>query len=50
MKKAIWPKPRELFQYTLVVCVAVIVLTSVIFLFDFSLMNLIQFLTELVGA
>ncbi len=50
VKKAIWPKPRELFQYTLVVCVAIIVLTSVIFLFDFSLMNLIQFLTELVGA
>lgn len=50
VKKAIWPKPRELAQYTVVVCVAVIVLTCVIFLFDFSLMNLIQFFTDLVSA
>lgn len=50
VKKAIWPKPREWVQYTIVVCVAVLVLTSVIFLFDFSLMNLIQFLTKLVSA
>ncbi len=49
-KKAIWPKPREWVQYTVVVCVAVIVLTCVIFLFDFSLMNLIQFFTRLVSA
>lgn len=50
VKKAIWPKPRELVQYTIVVCVAVLVLTGVIFLFDFSLMNLIQFFTDLVSA
>lgn len=50
VKKAIWPKPREWVQYTVVVCVAVILLTAVIALFDFSLMNLIQFLTKLVGA
>ncbi len=50
VKKAIWPKPRELAQYTVVVCVAVVVLTCVIFLFDFSLMSLIQFLTDLASA
>lgn len=50
VKKAIWPKPKELAQYTAVVCVVVIVLTFVIFLFDFSLMNLIQFFTNLAGA
>lgn len=50
VKKAIWPKPRELVQYTIVVCVAVLALTGVIFLFDFSLMNLIQFFTDLVSA
>lgn len=50
VKKAVWPKPRELAQYTLVVCIAVIVLTCVIFLFDFSLTSLIQFFTNLVSA
>ena len=49
-KKAIWPKPKELAQYTAVVCVAVIVLTCVIFAFDLSLGSLIQFLTKLVSA
>lgn len=50
VKKAIWPKPKELAQYTAVVCVAVIALTLVIFLFDLSLMSLIQFFTNLVSA
>lgn len=49
-KKAIWPKPKELAQYTLVVCVAVVLLTCVIFSFDLSLGSLIQFLTKLVSA
>lgn len=49
-KKSIWPKPKELAQYTLVVCVAVLLLTCVIFVFDLSLNNLISFLTNLVGA
>ena len=49
-KKAIWPKPKELAQYTLVVCVAVMLLTCVIFAFDLSLGSLIQFLTKLVSA
>ncbi|MCR5183639.1 MAG: preprotein translocase subunit SecE [Opitutales bacterium] len=47
-KKSIWPKPRELAQYTFVVCVVVVALTLVIFAFDFSLNNLINFLTDLV--
>lgn len=49
-KKAIWPKPKELAQYTIVVCVAVMLLTGVIFAFDLSLGSLIQFLTKLVSA
>lgn len=47
-KKSIWPKPKELVQYTIVVCVVVLALTLVIFSFDFSLNNLINFLTSLV--
>ena len=49
-KKSIWPKPKELAQYTAVVCVAVVLLTCVIFAFDISLNNLIRFLTNLVSA
>ncbi len=49
-KKSIWPKPKELAQYTAIVCVAVVLLTCVIFVFDFSLNNLITFFSNLVGA
>ena len=50
VKQAVWPKPREWVTYTAVFCAGAVVLTFVFLLFDFSLMNLIQFLTTLVSA
>jgi preprotein translocase subunit SecE len=48
LKKASWPTRRELRDFTVVVFIAVVILGSFIAISDFSLMNWIEFFTELV--
>lgn len=48
LKKAAWPNRRELRDFTFIVFVAVAILGSFIAISDFSLMNWIEFFTEIV--
>lgn len=50
LKKASWPSKTELRDSTVVVLVATVLLGSFIALTDFSLMNGVQFLTDLVAG
>ncbi|MDR2512367.1 MAG: preprotein translocase subunit SecE [Puniceicoccales bacterium] len=44
--KAVWPTPRELAQSTLVVVVSIAILSAFVFLYDFSMHELIRFITR----
>ena len=44
--KAIWPTPRELAQSTLVVVVSIAILSAFVFLYDFSMHELIRLITR----
>lgn len=46
--KAIWPTPKELAQSTLVVVVSIAILSVCVFIFDFSMHELVRFVTHLV--
>ena len=48
--KSTWPTPKELAESTLVVIVAISLLGAFVFLADFSLHGLVQFLSDLVRA
>lgn len=48
--KSTWPTPKELAETTLVVIVAICLLGAFVFLADFSLHGLVQFLSDLVRA
>lgn len=48
--KSTWPTPKELAESTLVVIVAISLLGVFVFLADFSLHGLVQFLSDLVRA
>lgn len=48
--KSTWPTPKELAESTLVVIVAIFLLGAFVFLADFSLHGLVQFLSDLVRA
>lgn len=48
--KSTWPTPKELAESTLVVIVAICLLGAFVFLADFSLHSLVQFLSDLVSA
>lgn len=43
LKKVAWPSRRELFAYTIVVLVTVVVLTSLVFGFDFVISRAVLF-------
>ncbi|MDR2862558.1 MAG: preprotein translocase subunit SecE [Puniceicoccales bacterium] len=48
--KAVWPTPKELAQSTLVVVVSIAILSACVFVFDFSMHELVRFVTHLVGG
>ena len=43
MKKVAWPPRNEIFNSTLVVVIGLIVMTSIIFLFDWSAVHIVDF-------
>ncbi|MDR2863038.1 MAG: preprotein translocase subunit SecE [Puniceicoccales bacterium] len=45
-KKAVWPTPKELAQSTLVVVVFIAILSACVFVFDFSMHELVRFVTR----
>jgi preprotein translocase subunit SecE len=47
--KSTWPTPKELAESTLVVVVAICLLGVFVFVADFSLHGLVQFLSDLVA-
>lgn len=47
--KSTWPTPKELAESTLVVAVAIALLGTFVFVADFSLHGLVQFLSDLVA-
>ncbi|MDR2982355.1 MAG: preprotein translocase subunit SecE [Puniceicoccales bacterium] len=46
--KAIWPTPKELAQSTLVVVVSIAILSVCVFVFDFSMHELVRFVTHFI--
>ena len=46
--KSVWPTPKELAQSTLVVCVSIAILSLCVFVFDFSMHELVRAITHLV--
>jgi preprotein translocase SecE subunit len=47
--KAVWPTPRELVQSTLVVVVSIAILSACVFVFDFSMHELVRCVTRFVA-
>ncbi|MDR1817043.1 MAG: preprotein translocase subunit SecE [Puniceicoccales bacterium] len=48
--KAVWPTPKELVQSTGVVVVFIALLSACVFVFDFSMHELVRFVTRQVAA
>jgi preprotein translocase SecE subunit len=48
--KAVWPTPKELAQSTAVVVVSIAILSFCVFVFDFSMHELIRLVTRLVTS
>jgi preprotein translocase subunit SecE len=46
LKKVAWPTRREVFNSTVVVLIAVVFMTALIFLFDYASSNFVLFLFE----
>ncbi|MDR0535698.1 MAG: preprotein translocase subunit SecE [Puniceicoccales bacterium] len=47
--KAVWPSPRELAQSTSVVVISIAILSACVFVFDFSMHELVRCITRFVG-
>ncbi|MDR3228535.1 MAG: preprotein translocase subunit SecE [Puniceicoccales bacterium] len=47
--KSLWPKPKELLQSTSVVVVFIAILSAFVFLYDFSMHELVRFVTHYVA-